>query len=151
MTGRSRVHSCIRRPMRGSAMFPKLNVSGLFVRVLILTFAVALFALPSYAQTNKADIVGTVTDSNGAAVQGATVTITKVDTNASRTVTTGDAGEYLAPGLDIGIYKVNATKQGFQAVTQENITLQTNDRLRIDLTLTPGGVSGQVTITAAAR
>ena len=131
-------------------MFPKLNVSGLFVRVLILTFAVALFALPSYAQTNKADIVGTVTDSNGAAVQGATVTITKVDTNASRTVTTGDAGEYLAPGLDIGIYKVNATKQGFQAVTQENITLQTNDRLRIDLTLTPGGVSGQVTITAAA-
>ena len=130
-------------------MFPKLNVGGLFVRVFILTVTLVLFALPSYAQSNKADIVGTVSDSAGAAVQGATVTITKVDTNASRTVTTGDAGEYQAPALDIGVYKVTATKQGFQTVTQESITLQTNDRLRIDLTLTAGGVSGQVTIVAA--
>src|SRR5205814_848722 len=72
---RSRAHSYILTFMRGSAMFQKLNAAGLFVRVFILSFTVALFALPSYAQSNKADIVGTITDSNGAAVQGATVTI----------------------------------------------------------------------------
>lgn len=131
-------------------MFQKPNAARLFVRISILTIGVTLFALPVYAQSNKADLVGTITDSNGAAVKDATVTITKVDTNASRTVTTGDAGEYQAPALDIGIYKVTVTKQGFQTVTQENVTLQTNDRLRIDLTLAPGTVSGQVTITAGA-
>ena len=47
-------------------MFPKLNVGGLFVRVFILTVTLVLFALPSYAQSNKADIVGTVSDSAGA-------------------------------------------------------------------------------------
>jgi Carboxypeptidase regulatory-like domain/TonB dependent receptor len=116
----------------------------------ILFIAIGIFAVSALAQTNKADIVGTITDSNGAAVQGATVTITKVDTNATRTVKSGDSGEYQVPGLEIGTYKVVATKQGFQTVTQENIVLQTNDRLRIDLTLTPGDVTAAVTVTAGA-
>ena len=125
------------------------DVAHLFVRITAFAF---LLVLPptALAQTNKADLVGTVTDSNGAAVSGATVTITKVDTNAVRTVTTGDSGEYQAPSLDIGSYKVTVTKQGYQTVTQENIVLQTSDRLRIDLTLPPGTISGEVTVTAAA-
>jgi Carboxypeptidase regulatory-like domain/TonB dependent receptor len=122
----------------------------LLARVSVLIVLVGIFALPALAQSNKADIVGTITDSNGAAVQGATVTITKVDTNASRTVTSGDSGEYQAPGLDIGTYKVVTTKQGFQTVTQENVVLQTNDRLRVDLTLLPGDVSATVTVAAGA-
>src|SRR5205809_6602229 len=88
------------------------NVAHLLVRVVIFSFLVAIFALPTMAQTNKADIGETVTDTNGAAVQGATVTITKVDTNSTRTVTSGDSGQYEAPLLEIGTYKVTATKQG---------------------------------------
>ncbi len=130
-------------------MSSKRNAAHLLVRVISLTFLLGVFALPTVAQTNKADIVGTVTDSNGAAVQGATITIAKVDTNATRSVTSGDSGEYKAPSLDIGTYKITVTKQGYQTVTQENVVLQTNDRLRIDLTLPPGTVSGEVTITAA--
>jgi hypothetical protein len=131
-------------------MYSTQKVAVLLVRILVLGLLIWIFALPTWAQTNKADIVGTVKDSNGAAVQGATVTLTKVDTNATRTVTSGDSGEYEAPLLEIGTYKVTATKQGFQTVTQENVVLQTNDRLRIDLTLPPGNVSGIVTVTAAA-
>jgi len=101
------------------------------------------------AQTNKATIVGTVTDASGAVVPGATVKVTKVDTNATREVTTSDSGTYEAPALDIGTYKVSATKQGFKTVAQENIALQTDDRLRIDLAMSPGDISGEVTITAA--
>src|SRR2546425_7626913 len=126
------------------------NAAHVLVRITILTLLLGIFAFSTVAQTNKAEIVGTVTDSNGAAVQGATVTITKVDTNTSRTVTSGDSGQYEAPLLEIGTYKVTATKQGFQTVTQENVVLQTNDRLRIDLTLPPGNVSGVVTVTAGA-
>jgi len=91
-----------------------------------------------------------VKDANGAVVPGASVTITKVDTGTERKVTSGDEGEYNAPLLDIGRYKVTATKQGFQTTTNENIVLQTNDRVRVDLELKPGDISGVVTITAAA-
>src|SRR5215471_5899203 len=87
--------------------------SGGCVSVLLL----AVLAIPTIAQTNKADIVGTVTDQKGAVVAGATVKITKADTNAERTVTTNDSGEYQAASLDIGTYKVSASKQGFQTVT----------------------------------
>lgn len=115
-------------------------------------FVVLLIALavPAFAQSNKADIVGTITDSNGAGVSAADVTATKIDTAAARSATTDDSGNYQLPLLDIGIYKVTVTKQGFQTVTQENITLQTQDRLRIDLTLTPGTVTGDVTIITTA-
>jgi hypothetical protein len=107
-------------------------------------------SLPAFAQSNKADIVGVVRDSNGAAVKEAGITATKVDTGATREATTDDSGNYQLPSLDIGIYKISATKPGFQTVTQESVTLQTQDRLRIDLTLTPGNVTGQVTVTAEA-
>ncbi len=116
----------------------------------ILACLFTILSVSAVAQNNKAEIAGTITDASGGLVVGATVTILKVDTGAVRTVTTGDSGEYSAPLLDIGIYKVTVSKSGFQTVTQENITLQTSDRLRIDLQLTPGTVSGVVTITAAA-
>lgn len=113
-------------------------------------FVLSVLSVSALSQSNKADILGTVKDASGGAVPGATVTITKVDTGAVRTVTTGDEGNYSAPSLDIGIYKVSVTKEGFQTVTRENIVLQTSDRLRVDVELKPGEVSAQVTITAAA-
>ena len=116
----------------------------------VSAFLLTFLSIPATAQTNKAEIVGTVKDANGAVVPGASVTITKVDTGTERKVTSGDEGEYNAPLLDIGRYKVTATKQGFQTTTNENIVLQTNDRVRVDLELKPGDISGVVTITAAA-
>jgi hypothetical protein len=116
----------------------------------VSAFLLAILFIPAAAQTNKGEIVGTVKDANGAVVPGANVTITKVDTGTERKVTSGDAGEYNAPLLDIGTYKVTATKQGFQTTTNEGIVLQTNDRVRVDLELKPGDISGVVTITAAA-
>ncbi|PWT91682.1 MAG: hypothetical protein C5B55_07715, partial [Blastocatellia bacterium] len=110
----------------------------------------SILSTSAFSQTNKADIVGTVKDSSGAAIPGATVTITKVDTGAERTVTANDDGNYNAPLLDIGTYKVTATKQGYQTVTRENLVLETNDRLRVDLELKAGDVTAEVTISAAA-
>jgi len=113
-------------------------------------FLLASLSITASAQTNKAEIVGTVKDTGGAVIQGATVTVTKIDTAAERTVTSGDGGEYNVPLLDIGTYKVSASKPGFQTTTNDNIILQTNDRLRVDLELKVGDVSGTVTVTAAA-
>ena len=81
----------------------------------VCAFFVLLIALavPAFSQSNKADIVGTITDSNGAGVTDREVTATKVDTGASRSSNTDSSGNYLLPLLDIGIYKVTVTKQGF--------------------------------------
>ena len=148
-TGMSALLILIRK--RGSAMTISKNVVRLFTCVCAFTLLLGVLAIPTLAQSNKADILGTVTDTSGAVVVGATVTITKVDTNATRPpITTGDNGEYLAPSLEIGTYKITVSKQGYQTATHENVVLQTNDRLRIDIALQPGTVTGEVTITAAA-
>lgn len=116
----------------------------------VLVLFTALMAITTPGQTNKADMLGTVTDTGGAVVPGATVTIVKIDTGASRTVTSGESGDYSAPLLDIGVYRVTVTKDGYQTVSRENIVLQTNDRLRVDIQLPSGDVTAQVTIEAEA-
>lgn len=121
-----------------------LTLAGLCA--LLLT----LVAISASGQTNRGGILGTVKDTAGGVLPGATVTVTKVDTGATRTVTTNDEGEFSVPLLDIGTYKVTASKQGFQTVARENIILQTTDRLRVDLELQPGELTAEVTITAAA-
>lgn len=121
-----------------------LRPVGLFLCLLVIS------SVSAFGQSNKGEIGGTVTDTGGGVIAGATVTILKVDTGATRTVTTGDSGEYQAPLLDIGIYKVTVTKDGFQTTSQDTITLQTGDRLRIDVQLKPGTVGAEVTVTAEA-
>ena len=82
----------------------------------ICTFALVVFALTlfagtsTFAQTFRGTILGSVTDSSGAAVPGATVTIRNVDTGLVRTVTTSEDGSYSAPELPIGTYSVSVEK-----------------------------------------
>ena len=129
-----------------------LTTSSVYLlrRSLALGSLLILLALPALGQGNKAAINGTVTDTTGAVVPGATVTVVKVDTSAERTVTAGDDGEFTVPLLDIGVYKLTASKDGFQTTIRDNIVLKTNDRLRVDFELKPGTVSGEVTISAGA-
>jgi hypothetical protein len=110
----------------------------------------AAFALPAFAQTNKATLTGTVTDQNGGTVAGASVTITNTETNAERTVTTSDSGSYEAPLLDPGNYRVTASAPSFKKTVNDSVTLQTGARQGLDIVLQPGDVGAEVTITADA-
>jgi hypothetical protein len=114
-----------------------------------LFLLIAVFALPTYGQTNKGTIKGTVTDQNGGVVQNANVVVTNVGTNAERTLTTSDEGTYEAPLLDPGVYKVTVTAPTFSTATQENVIVQTSSTQVVDVTLTVGDVGGTVTVTAA--
>ncbi|MEP6706369.1 MAG: TonB-dependent receptor [Pyrinomonadaceae bacterium] len=109
----------------------------------------AAFAVPTFAQTNKGTIKGTVRDQNGGIVQNASVTITNVDTNAERVVNTGDDGTYEAPLLEPGKYKVTVKASTFGDNVRDNVTVQTASTEVVDVTLTPGQVGGVVTVTAA--
>lgn len=80
---------------------------------------------------------------------GATVTITDVDRNVSRTLTTDASGAYNAPSLLPGTYKVRAEAKGFKATERTNIILEVGGELRVDLTLQPGEVTQTITVTEA--
>jgi len=95
-------------------------------------------------------MLGTVTDPSGAAVPSVSVTITNVDTGTVTHLTTNDVGQYLAPGLPIGRYTVQAKSGNFKLAEQKNIGLQVGDRRRVDFELQLGNAQESITVEASA-
>lgn len=118
----------------------KIKLAGcIFATVLFFAFGV-------FAQSNTGTIIGQVQDSNGAAIPNATVTVTNLGTNESRTVTTNAEGFYEAASLSTGVYKITATAGGFQESTVSDARLSVGDRLRVDINMSVGDVSAVVTV-----
>jgi hypothetical protein len=101
------------------------------------------------AQTTSTEILGLVTDTSGAVVAGAQVTITRVATQQVQRSETNSAGEYSFPLVEIGDYIVHVEKQGFRAKTVSNLNLQTQQKARIDFVLEVGSVTETVEVTAS--
>jgi hypothetical protein len=111
---------------------------------------VFLVSASAWAQPT-ASIIGRVSDSTGATVSGAEVTVRNTGTGLSRSVMTSDAGEYEFPLLPItGAYTLSVSKQGFQSQERTGIELQVEQRARFDVTLTVGNISEKITVEAAA-
>jgi hypothetical protein len=117
------------------------------VRVLI---AAALAVAPSVAngQAVTGTLLGNVTDSSGAALPGATVTATEVQTNISRSTVTNQTGYYILSSLQNGTYEVSAEMQGFKKVIRQNVRVDVNTTIRIDLSLELGQLTETVTVAA---
>ncbi len=121
------------------------------VAVFFLTFGLAfLSCAPLFAQGTAGRILGTVTDQSGGAIAGATVVVTDVDRNVPRTLTTGQAGEYDAPNLLPGNYKVHAEAKGFKGFDRTGVFLEVSGELRINLVMQPGEVSQTITVNEEA-
>src|SRR6266849_10346078 len=120
------------------------------IQALALILGVCVVCVPLFSQGNQGRITGTITDQSGGTVAGATVTVKDVERGVSRTLTTGDSGEYNAPNLLPGTYAVRAEAKGFKSVNRENILLEVGKEIRVDLPLQPGEVSQTITITEAA-
>jgi hypothetical protein len=112
--------------------------------------AAALVGAPraAFAQAVTGTLLGNITDSSGAAVPGATVTATEVQTNTSRTTVSNETGNYTFSSLRNGTYTVSAEVQGFRKVIRQNVQLDVNMTLRVDLTLELGQVTEAVTVAA---
>src|SRR5229473_3697926 len=91
----------------------------------LVLLLVLLAALPGYAQVDyaTATLKGTVLDPQGAAVAGATVTVTNLNTGISRTVKTGAEGTFQFSALHPGTYKVQAEAPGFEKTIASNLQL----------------------------
>jgi hypothetical protein len=84
---------------------------------------VVALALAVIAQTTAGSLSGTVVDTNGAAVAGATVTVTDNSTNQSRTAETSTQGTFAVPQLEFGAYTVNITAAGFKNYTATELKI----------------------------
>jgi hypothetical protein len=127
--------------------------SRLFGRapLLVLASLVVLLcsAAPLRAQVDAGAILGTVSDASGGSVRGATVTLTNEGTNASLSTTTSSDGTYKFSPVRIGSYKVTATLQGFQTVTQKGVTVNVGQDVVVDFSLKPGSVSETVEVQSS--
>jgi Carboxypeptidase regulatory-like domain len=120
------------------------------IRRVLLIFVMAVAFLPCAAagQAVSGTILGTVTDSTGAVMARAKITIVNEGTGLTRTIASDVNGEFTAPSLPTGRYTVIAEAAGFKTMTLSNIELQVDQRARIDLKLEVGNVSESVTIQA---
>jgi hypothetical protein len=125
------------------------------VKVLRTIVGIVLFSLAA-AGTGWAQAIagsqlsGVVRDSSGATIPGAEVTVTKTDTGATRTVFTSGDGTYSLPNLPVGPYQLKVVLQGFNTYVRDGIVLQVGSNPEINVTLSVGAISEQVTVTANA-
>src|SRR5277367_6505380 len=126
--------------------------SGVRSNARVLLCALAAFLIlagVTYAGVT-ASISGTVTDPSGAAVVGATVTVTNVDTGVTTTQQTNGQGYYSFQNLPLARYNLDVQQVGFKAFRETGIVLEVNDSLVKDVTLQVGQVSEKIEVASDA-
>ncbi len=101
------------------------------------------------AQAVKGSLLGTVTDTSGAVIPGASVSITEVNTNLSRSAITNENGNYVLGQLDRGVYRVEVQLGGFKKAIREKVDVLVNEDTRVDMRLEPGDISQSVEVIDA--
>src|SRR5882724_7257121 len=119
------------------------------MRVLLICLAVVSFfsTAMSQAQSTAADLQGTVRDPKGAVVAGATVTVLKSGTNASRDATTNDDGFYKILSLPPGDYQITVKAPNYKTAVIQTINLSVGQTANQDIPLEIGDVTATVTVT----
>jgi hypothetical protein len=123
---------------------------GIKLRLILSALALSLgLGAVAFGQEITGTIVGTVKDTSGASVKGATVTVTDVDKKVVvRTVETGDSGEFSAALLPVGNYDVTVEAPNFKKHLESRVKLDVNQRRSIDVAMEPGNIAEVVTVTS---
>lgn len=125
---------------------PGLNKSA---RTLTLSLAAICVALAVFAQSiNQSQIRGTITDSSGAVIPSAKVTITNVGTNISQSTTSNGSGAYAFTALTAANYELTVDAPGFATARQVGITLTVNQQTTLNITMKPATAETRVTVSA---
>ena len=110
----------------------------------------ALLAWNTYAQRASTALEGVVTDTSGAIVQGAKITLVSQETSFTRTAGTNESGTYSFPDLTPGTYNISAEAPGFKKAVVNGLRLYVGTPLIQNVQLQVGEVSEEVSVTAAA-
>jgi len=116
--------------------------------VLGFTAMLLLSSPPAFAQSTYGTILGTVTDSSGAAVPAANVVVEEQSTGVQQTATTDSGGDYRIVNLDPGTYTITASATNFATVKNEGIVLPARETVRSDFKLPLKTMSQQIVVTS---
>ena len=105
---------------------------------------------PPRRRPSAGDFEGTVRDSTGGVLPGATLVLTNVETGVERTSVTNEVGRYRIPAVPAGSYTLKVSLDGFATMQRAGLSLEVGQVLRVDITLPPAGVTQEVTVTADA-
>lgn len=120
------------------------------IKFLVLLTLILGFTATVQAQTSRGTVSGIVTDQTGAAVSGASVSLTNAGTNVERTTTTNDEGFYRFDAVDLGAYSVRFDAPGFGRATKTGIIVNANQTSAVDTQLSAGNQEISVEVTADA-
>jgi hypothetical protein len=126
-------------------------MNSIMTRLLIgIPVSFLLAASVGLAQTTFGSISGTVSDPSGAVVPRATVTVTNEDTGIVRRVTTGSAGDFNAPDLDVGSYRIHVAATGFAVYERGGLVLSAHQVINLNVSLALASTATVTQVTAAA-
>jgi len=120
----------------------------------VLLVSVSLFSssilgsLPVLAQGFRGQVRGLVSETSGAVIPGAAITLANVSTGVTTTKRTDPAGVYIFDFIDPGIYTVTVEVSGFGRYVQSNVVVQAGGQVTVNATLTPGAVQQSITVDA---
>jgi len=111
-------------------------------------FLLLLIPFAALSQTTSTEILGTVVDPSGASVPGAKITLRKLSTGTTRETVTNSEGNYSFPLIDVGDYTVKAAAKGFKTEEQKGVTVQLQQKARIDFQMQVGQATEVVEVSA---
>src|SRR5215472_5279470 len=128
------------------------SITGLrslvFGSVLLLGVIVVSSGGVIYGQAVNGTLLGTITDPAGAVVPGATVTITEVNTNLTRSTVTNESGNYVFGNLDRGVYRIEIQATGFKKTVRDKVDVLVNSDTRVDMQVAPGDITQTIEVAA---
>jgi hypothetical protein len=118
------------------------------IKLIAIAFLLIVFGSAAPAQTSRGTVSGTITDSNGAVIPGAEITLTSDATGISRTTTTNGEGFYRFDAVELGEYTVAATATNFGTVTRPKVVVSANQTSTVEAQLAPGTQTETIEVTA---
>jgi hypothetical protein len=128
-----------------------MKFPSFLVRLAAICLLTAAAAAPSPAQGTTSRVTGNVLDASGAAVAGATVTLTNEGTRVTLTTETSESGAYTFDSVQVGTYTVSVERQGFKRFVSTGNSVNVNQPATVDVRLEPGGVEEVVTVDSVAE
>lgn len=119
-------------------------------RVVLTLVCVCALPVLSFAQVDRAMLVGTVRDASGAVVRDVAVMVTAADTGVNRETKSTDDGSYRLSGLAVGTYLVTFVRDGFATVIVDDVRLSVGQTRTLDATLPVGAITSEVQVMASA-
>ena len=124
-----------------------MRISRFFIWTLLIVSACLTVVTAVAAQSTTGVIFGDVKDQSGAVLPGVDITVLNVATNQTRTAVTTETGAYNVPLVPIGQYEVTASLAGFKTQLRKGITVQVDQRAKVDFSLEVGELSDKVLVT----